>query len=595
MRELLVTTSLIECLIPDRQILFLGDWCIPYDRVKDYKNISYKFSKPYGPNLDSVKNISDYSKNIYEKILFNLTRELNKVHTENKGVREWEIILGHWLMRYIRVSINRYKTIEQVLNTNRLIETVELIYSDQKHQRPPIDSMEAIVKFRDPQFNYDFFLDVIKRLDTRVIKYIKVNYDIKKNLQESNPPQKNNFKNIYKSLNLLLSNWSSKKDSKFIINPYLGKIEELYLHIKLRQLPKIFRYEQYSAPNNYDLDLRKTLSLRPANFGKGNEDDLSIFIAEKIFDHMPMSFLENYMYLKNNGNLSSFPTNPKYVITANSFDTDDFFKIWLSEKIKKNGTKYIAIQHGGGYGTSEVINPLSIEEKTSDYFITWGWKKSSKYIPIGIFNNQGLTTNKLEHEKKILIVMAVEREKVFIHDVSYEFKKYLLNLIKFYDGLNENIRASSLFRLSPNFKDKDQREDLQLKGYFPDVKIDDGVKNIFNLYAKAKLVIQTVNSTSFLETLALNIPTIGIFDESFIDINEYAKKYFEDFKSVGLIYYNSNEASNFINLNFNTIDAWWFSQKVQQVRISFINEFAKPANRINGLLGLLSGKQKIGK
>ena len=69
---------------------------------------------------------------------------------------------------------------------------------------------------------------------------------------------------------------------------------------------------------------------------------------------------------------SIWPQNPRVVVTANAFDTNEYFKFWLVNKIKK--IKYYTIQHGANYGVSKHdINP-SIEELTSDKFITWDLK-----------------------------------------------------------------------------------------------------------------------------------------------------------------------------------------------------------------------------
>ena len=41
----------------------------------------------------------------------------------------------------------------------------------------------------------------------------------------------------------------------------------------------------------------------------------------------------------------------------------------------------------------------------------------------------------------------------------------------------------------------------------------DNESNITKLYKKSKLVVHTLNSTSLIETLSLNLPTIVIFDK----------------------------------------------------------------------------------
>ena len=86
------------------------------------------------------------------------------------------------------------------------------------------------------------------------------------------------------------------------------------------------------------------------------------------------------------------------------------------------------------------------------------------------------------------------------------------------------------------------------------------LKIFFNNFKRSKLCIIGNNSTTFLQTLTLDIPTILFWDENIIKIRNNSIKYFEFLKEVGIFSKNSDLAANFCN---NTLDVykWWHNKK----------------------------------
>ena len=95
---------------------------------------------------------------------------------------------------------------------------------------------------------------------------------------------------------------------------------------------------------------------------------------------------------------------------------------------------------------------------------------------------------------------------------------------------------------------------------------------------KYKLYIETLNSTGYLETFNLNLPTILIFNKSYCRIRKKSLKYFKLLEEAKILFYNPKEAASFINKNYNNIDEWWNSKKVQFSVKKFANKFARSSN-----------------
>ena len=56
---------------------------------------------------------------MYEKILKELSYELNKIHNKNFSLRAWRIIIGPWLNRFITVIFDRKKIIDDFLGKRK--------------------------------------------------------------------------------------------------------------------------------------------------------------------------------------------------------------------------------------------------------------------------------------------------------------------------------------------------------------------------------------------------------------------------------------------------------------------------------------------
>ena len=92
--------------------------------------------------------------------------------------------------------------------------------------------------------------------------------------------------------------------------------------------------------------------------------------VDLLCDVIPICYLEGFDEVKANATALGFPKNPEVIFTSNNFDTDEEFKSWVVDKLKK-GSKYVIGQHGSNYGVDNLESPF-VEEITADRFITWG-------------------------------------------------------------------------------------------------------------------------------------------------------------------------------------------------------------------------------
>ncbi len=99
---------------------------------------------------------------------------------------------------------------------------------------------------------------------------------------------------------------------------------------------------------------------------------------------------------------------------------------------------------------------------------------------------------------------------------------------------------------------------------------------------RARIVVPTYNSTTILETLAFDIPTVAFFDPMAERYNLHASKFFEQLFDAKILHYDPLSAANFINSIWDDVETWWYSEDVKKAKRSFIKEFAHlPDKSIN--------------
>ena len=107
-----------------------------------------------------------------------------------------------------------------------------------------------------------------------------------------------------------------------------------------------------------------------------------------------------------------------------------------------------------------------------------------------------------------------------------------------------------------NFKFNDRRKD----------ELADGLLN------EARLYIGDSNSTSWLESLVINIPTLLFLSEEFLDNHQSISEINEAFEN-NMIFTSSSDLSIWLNKNYKVINDWWETKKIQKIRKSLVRKY----------------------
>ena len=91
----------------------------------------------------------------------------------------------------------------------------------------------------------------------------------------------------------------------------------------------------------------------------------------------------------------------------------------------------------------------------------------------------------------------------------------------------------------------------------------------------ARLVICTNNSTTFLECIYYNVPTIIFWDCKLWEIREEASPYMDLLINNKILHTSPRSAAIHVNNVYDNLHIWWNSKEVQNALSTFKHEFVR--------------------
>jgi putative transferase (TIGR04331 family) len=239
----------------------------------------------------------------------------------------------------------------------------------------------------------------------------------------------------------------------------------------------------------------------------------------------------------------------------------------------ENKPTVVSLQHGGHYGTAKYNSVEEHEIDVSDYLFSWGWSNNVKVIPSYLHKHlvNSFKKNKLG-SNLVFINYSWSKHDYRISPtiMSTEMESYIENQKIFFLNIKNNVKRK--LRIRFYVEDYDWGIKERLINYIDDSNIS-RITYMKDL-KRARIVVPTYNSTTILETLAFNIPTVTYFDPDTEKFNDNASKYFEMLSYVGILHYDPLSAANFINSIWDDVETWWHSEDVKKAKKSFVKEFA---------------------
>jgi putative transferase (TIGR04331 family) len=582
MKRFLITTADERTWTDDQPVLFLGEWCKRYSRRKVWQSIN-SIVAPYHWD-DRIKLFKDYNylQKIYEEQLQELSLKLNQIHGVDHSLRYWRILIGPWLGFFIQILFDRWFMLKGVVEQNEV--SACKILERNSESAIPNDMFHFARNVGDDNWNekiYGQLLELIWGNDLHIEK-IAMEIDIGKKRAINFKNWKMFPKKLAKKIASLLYPLTVKEREYFFISSYLPLKTNCFLQIRLGQVPKIWPFINAAKikPN-----MKKRLECNLSVVGK---DPFLDVLSKMIPLNIPTIYLEGYKVLLRKINGLPWPKRPKGIFTSNSYSADDVFKAWAAEKTEK-GAPLIIGQHGGHSGMSPWAFFEEHQITTADAWLSWGWslKNKPQVKPVGNLKECERSVSYDPNGLGLMVEMSLPRYSYHMYaiPVAGQWLSYFEDQCRFISALPDILQEKLLVRLFP--VDWGWEHGARLRDKFPNIKTNSERGSIPNLVKKSRIFIATYNSTTYLEALTWNVPTIVFWNPEHWELKEDVKPYFEQLKSVGIFHETPESAANQMITVWDDIVGWWESDEVQNVRHQFCDRFSNvPKKPIDKLVAL---------
>lgn len=583
MKRHLVTTAEELTWRRDRPLLFLGNWCLRHDRRVAWEGLDYVVAAPLNVRSADRKQAVAQVQTLTGQLLPELAAALNRYHGVHHGQRYWQILLGHWLQRWVSTACNRYLTLQRALDAYEVDGTTLL--RPRNFSLATKDSLAYIWATNDDLWDHVLWGKALTYLGAEMPEQTVIEIDAAPCFADPRPEvsSKSWFREMLRAVaNAVLPRLAGKSDA-VIIGSYLSTLVEVRLNLILRQWPQWWQTPAIQIP------LPGDRSMLAREFSSSGESGLSGFVRSLLPCVLPSCFVEGYQTLCAAAVTLPWPSQPRFIFTSNNFDTDEVFKAWAAEK-SEHGIPYFAGQHGNNYGTHFYFGNRSWPERSAvDRFLTWGWYDGQPET-IAAFNFKATSkTSAMDPKGGLLLIETSVAHRFLPWDVTVEHLDYMSQQFHFVGSLPLAIREDLTVRLPGNSERLRYCEFRQWTDRHPGLIVDEGFTPFKSLLEKNRLVVFSYDSTGILEMLAANNPFICFWSGKWDHLEESAVPYYELLRDVGIFQESGEAAAQKVSDIWADVPGWWSNTRVQHARERFCERYSlasvAPARELAGLLG----------
>ena len=488
-----------------------------------------------------------------EDFLGELRDLINSYSNLNLTSYDYDLIAGDWLENFTESIYLAWQ---------------EIISGYDKFQIKEIKQINSLTVNQYALKNF-FWHEHLRWVVFNVTQGLKVDNSIFKDEKYLSNSKKTISYNMRRSIKNFISELNFNSDSKVLLySPGFrcGNKEKFKFLFDCRKIVSLLNVDQFNNISP-DRDWKWRLDRSNNHIFNGTFPSL---VFQLLPLYVPSEILEGF----NINRLKALSLNikiPNAIFTTTGLSDSPSIGFLMTEWRQK-GTKLLIHQHGGGYGCEKYQNIEKFEKRNSDFFFTWGKRESSNQTSYLSPSSPSFMWRTKKSGENILFLCNDHTDypyRMLIEPWCLANKKMHEDIVIFFQCLKirKNLfirdhvhRSKWNFLYSENPSIRDLNFDKE--------------KNIFNSYLNAKVTVHHLLSTTYLETLGNNIPTICFYDKSTKIFDEKAQKIINLLSEVGIIYEDSKSAARFLNKNYSNIESWWRSSDVQTARYKFIQRYA---------------------
>lgn len=566
MKRFLITTALEETWRDNEPVLFLGEWCRQYSRKNRWLKMDAEVLPYHWDDRTKLHADYQYLQGLHERLLQDLTVQLNQIHGMNHSLRYWRILIGPWLGYFTQMLFDRWTSIQQAINQYDLSGTIVL--TGQEETLVPNDMTDFNRLLVEDEWNHHLYAAILQQFTA--VPCIKQTRQDMRGTAKILPAiswEQQIKRTLVTWFSLAASNLTRDQDAVFL-DTYLPFRDEMRLYRRLGQVPQLCRLV---PPVHAAVEWDQRQWVVTGEYHSEFETCVRALIPRQI----PTSYLEGYLRLVEQTAGLHWPKQPKVIWSSNSHNADDVFKAWAAQKVEQ-GSPLVIGQHGGHYGIGRWSFNENHEIAIGDCYLSWGWTKPGqpKVKPVGQLKSKAALG--VKHAKQpgaLLVTTTIPCQSYWMYSVmiSRQWLDYFHDQCTFVENLPAHIREVLTVRLYSHDYGWDQA--ARWHDRFPNLQLNEGQSSIDDLVRQSRLYISTYNATTFLESFTMNVPSVIYWNPGYWELRDSAIPYFEDLKRVGIFHETPESAARHVAAIWDNVDAWWTSPTVLEVLERFKHRY----------------------
>lgn len=560
----------------DRPVVFLAEPYVTESVKLQLEAVGYEIMPKIWTNKYRLKAAHDYLERTYMDFKEKIGSALSQIHNVGYPAFFWEIPMASWLLHYLHALYDRYSRLKRAIelygNENVILFACQYDIKTPKTFSDFIENTAVI-----EQSVSAFYGAVAKELSIPVLEFNSTKGCYGRSFLQGKRIDFFSKSFYWKACNKLIDEFS-----KPILSNLLKGKDVLMSQNKFNTREKLVFSRKLNAsffPKNKK-NIRTTLQKvdRKALLSITATDEFEKVAINLLPQFMPTYLLEEFKsYRDQAADWDSF----RVYFSADDWQTNILFCYAVSLGRLK-GAKIVGGQHGGGFGQYKRIHPEFTQRKFCDFYITWGWRdkhySGAQLLPLPQPEiSHYLNKHKPINETALWAGTTMPRQLVrFMNHISDNLSKYIRCKKLFISHLERDIYRNLVYR--PHLIDHGwSYNEKEIFEKYPDVKIE-RVGRLCELLQKVKLYICDHQSTSFMEALVTNTPTILFWDIELKDERESATQYFDLLRDAGILFHDPIKAAEQVNAIWDDVQGWWLHSSRQNARLEFMDAFCL-ANR----------------
>ncbi len=252
---------------------------------------------------------------------------------------------------------------------------------------------------------------------------------------------------------------------------------------------------------------------------------------------------------------------------------------------RARGGRVAFMQHGGNYGMMRLASACEFVEYTQHAFITWGWSSwrsdcrenrgQAPFLPLPSPQLARVRDAWTGGDERIIFVgteMPGFNYQMDSHPTALQNLAYRDHKVWLLESLGRRRRQITFYR--PYFPVPCALDDATwLLPQFPRVRLYSGP--LLPGLLKCRLLILDHHGTTLLEAMAANVPTVCYWQPAHWPVTPSFQRVLLALGDAGVWHSSPESAGAHIDEMWPTLLDWWRSDKVQNARLLFLENFAQ--------------------